>query len=276
MQKKINELNVVARLSESVLGDGFLHYGFWQDGLPEKPSLCALGNAQTDFVDQLISVFPPETKKILDVGSGTGAIAKYLTQYGYELACVCPSETMNTLARQKLPSGYPVYTSKFEEFESTDIFDLCIFAESFHYIDLPTALEKSAKLAQYGVVIFDYFRRESKETSANMESTRGTHAEFLAEVARQNKLHVIRDDDMTQFIIPTFKLLDHLQTNHLAPLLADIRTQMKSKAPIRSWIAEKLIGRRLDRIAQPRDRASKFADTFEYRLIVLEKIRINT
>lgn len=275
MQKKINELNVVARLSESVFGDGFLHYGYWPNGLPDKSSLCALGKAQADFVDQLISVFPPDTKKILDVGSGTGAIAQYLTRHGYEMACVCPSETMNSLARAKLPAGTPVHTTTFEAFESDEVFDLCIFAESFHYIDLQIALAKAARLAQSGVVIFDYFRRETKGKNTDKESTRGTHAEFLAEIARQQKLEVVQDDDMTANIVPTFQLLDYLQAHQVAPLLTDIRAQFKSQAPIRSWIAEKLLGRRLDRIGRPRNRASKFADTFEYRLIVLKKIREN-
>lgn len=272
MQKKVDELNIVARLSESVFGDGFLHYGFWPEGAPKVTSLSALGKAQADFVDQLVSAFPAGTKRILDVGSGTGAIALNLSRRGYEMACVCPSETMNNLARAKLPTGTGVYTTKFEDFETTDTFDLCIFAESFHYIDLQQALAKSAKLAQRGVVIFDYFRREAKTTKAAEQGTRGTHAEFLAELARQNALRVVRDDNMTSFILPTFELLDDLQENHVAPLISDIRTQLKTRAPIRAWIAEKLIGRKLDRLGRARKRASHFADSFEYRLIALEKI----
>lgn len=272
MQKKVDELNIVARLSESVFGHGFLHYGFWPEGAPKVSSLSALGKAQADFVDQLVTAFPSGTKQILDVGSGTGAIALNLSRRGYEMTCICPSETMNNLARAKLPSGTAVYTTKFEDFESTDTFDLCIFAESFHYIDLQQGLAKSAKLAQRGVVIFDYFRRESRVTNAKEQGTRGTHSEFLAELARQNSFRVVRDDNMTAFILPTFELLDDLQENHLAPLISDIRTQMQTRSPIRAWLAEKVLGRHLDRLGRARKRASHFADSFEYRLISLEKI----
>jgi len=273
MQSKAEELNLVARLSESVFGDGFMHYGYWPNGLPIKASLCALGKAQADYVDQLISAFPPDTKRVLDVGSGTGAIALYLSRQGYEMACVCPSDTMNQLARAKLPAGTPVYTTKFEDFDATGVFDICLFAESFHYIDLKTALAKSAKLARHGVVIFDYFRRASKDNKASEQGTRSTHADFLAEVALQNKFRVVRDDDMTECIVPTFQLLDHLQADHAAPLVADVRAQIKTRAPIRAWLAEKIIGRYLDRLGRPRNRASKFADAFEYRLITLEKLQ---
>lgn len=275
MQKKVDELNVVARLSELVFGDGFLHYGFWPRGLPNVVSLSALGKAQADFVDHLVSAFPADTKRILDVGSGTGAIALHLSRYGYAMTCICPSETMNQLARAKLPTKTAVYTRKFEDFDSNEVFDICMFAESFHYIDLQTALIKSAKLSLRGVVIFDYFRRESKDTKAAEQGTRGTHAAFLDALARQNAFRVVRDDDMTAFITPTFQLLDHLQTNHVAPLLSDIRAQVKAHAPIRAWLAEKILGRYLDRLGHPRNRASNFADTFEYRLIALEKILVN-
>lgn len=272
MQKKVDELNLVARLSEIVFGDGFLHYGFWPKGLPKVSSLSALGKAQADFVDQLVSAFPVDTKKILDVGSGTGAIALSLSRLGYEMACICPSETMNKLARAKLPKGTAVHTTKFEDFVSTDEFDLCIFAESFHYINLQQALAKSANLAERGVVIFDYFRRESKATKASEQGTRGTHAEFLAELARQKDFRIVRDDDMTDFILPTFQLLDDLQENQVAPMISEIRAQVKARAPFRAWVAEKVLGRKLDQLGRARNRASHFADSFEYRLIALEKI----
>ena len=68
------------------------------------------------------------------------------------------------------------------------------------------------------------------------------------------------------------QLLDHLQEYQVAPLISDIRAQIKVRAPIRAWVAEKLIGRHLDQLGRARKRASHFADTFEYRLITLEKI----
>ena len=272
MQKKEDELNWVARLSEIVFGDGFLHYGFWPQGLPNVPSLCALGKAQADFVDQLVTAFPENTKKILDVGSGTGAIALNLSRRGYEMACICPSETMNQLARAKLPYGTAVYTTKFEDFETTDTFDLCIFAESFHYINLQQALAKSARLAERGVVIFDYFRRESKTAKASEQGTRGTHVDFLIELAQQSKFRIMQNDDMTDFILPTFKLLDDLQENQVAPLISDIRAQIEARSPLKAWVVERLLGRYLDQLGRARKRAAHFADSFEYRLIALEKI----
>jgi hypothetical protein len=77
---------------------------------------------------------------------------------------------------------------------------------------------------------------------------------------------------MTDFILPTFQLLDDLQENQVAPMISEIRAQVKARAPFRAWVAEKLLGRKLDQLGRARNRASYFADSFEYRLIALEKI----
>lgn len=272
MQDKAGELNLVARLSEAVFGDGFLHYGLWPNGLPSVLSLSTLGQAQVVYVDYLVNAFPKDVRRILDVGSGTGAIALNLSQRGFDMACVCPSEKMNAMALAKLPSGTPVYTTKFENFESKHRFDICIFAESFHYIDLKQALAQAARLAEQGVVIFDYFRRDAKNRGLQENGTRGTHDEFMEELSRQNVFKVTRDDDLTYSILPTFVLLDHLQANHLAPLLSDIRTNMRASSKIKAWLAERMLGRQLDRLGNSRNRANHFAASYEYRLITLERL----
>lgn len=272
MQDKAEELNLVARLSEAVMGDGFMHYGFWPDGLPKTPSLCALGQAQLAYVDRLVQAFPESTTRILDVGSGTGAIALNLTNRGFVMACVSPSERMNLQAKAKLPAETPVHTAKFEEFNGVDTFDICMFAESFHYIELRKALAQAEKLATKGIVIFDYFRRSTHDKSSREYGTRGTHAEFLAEIAKQNVFKVVSDEDMTSNILPTFELLDHLQSKQIAPLISEIRTYLHTRMPIRAWLAEKMLGRALDKIGRPRNRANKFAKSFEYRIISLERI----
>jgi hypothetical protein len=118
------------------------------------------------------------------------------------------------MARAKRPPGTTVHTSTFEAFDSPVRFDLCLFAESFHDIALGPALAQAARYAGRGAVIFDYFRR-----AATGGGTRGTHAEFLAEVARQGAFRIARDAELTAAVLPTFFVLDHLKNAPFGPFL---------------------------------------------------------
>jgi hypothetical protein len=118
-------------------------------------------------------------------------------QRGFALELVCPSEQLNAMARAKRPPGTTVHTSTFEAFDSPVRFDLCLFAESFHYLALGPALAQAARCAGRGAVICDYFRR-----AATGGDTRGTHAEFLNEVARQGAFRIARDEELTAAIPP--------------------------------------------------------------------------
>ena len=184
MKLKSVELDATALMSEVMFGHGYAHYGYFPDGVPEVLSAQAVGAAQQAYLEKIVEAIgtvPGGVSRILDVGSGTGANARALIERGFAVACVSPSAQMNEMARAKLPTGTSVTDAYFESFETEERFDLCLFAESFHYIDLEAALRQAARYAEKGVVIFDYFRRPGRE---HRDGTRGTHAAFVAEVAR--------------------------------------------------------------------------------------------
>lgn len=267
MKDKDFELDFEALLSEVVYGHGFLHYGYFPDGPPETPSAEAFGRAQQAYFDLLAATIPEGTKTILDVGSGTGSNAAALTKLGYALECLCPSEQLNEMARRKLPKTSTVHTTKFEDFETDKRFDLCIFAESFHYIDLASALGQIARYSKNGAVIFDYFRRPGAVSAT--DGTRGTHADFLAEVERQGKLKVVHDEDLTEAIQPTFYIFDHIKNVHLAPFAARFREEFRRTNPVKSFLLERVLRKVLKRIERPSNREEVFAARNEYHLIRL-------
>ncbi|MCC6008019.1 MAG: class I SAM-dependent methyltransferase [Rhodobacteraceae bacterium] len=267
MKFKDTQLDFEALLAEAVFGHGFAHYGYWPEGPPETPSAEALGRAQQAYFDKLAATIPEGIETILDVGSGTGANARALRAMGYRLECLCPSEQLNAMARAKLGEGTPVHDVTFEAFDSPKRFDMCLFAESFHYIALAPALAQAARYAQSHVLIFDYFRRDG----GSGDETRGTHRAFVDEVAHQGVFEIVQDDDLTEAILPTFLVLDHLKNAHFGPFLARLRADLRTAYPLRSRLAEVFLGRAMDRFLRPSRREQTFAARHEYRLILLRR-----
>jgi SAM-dependent methyltransferase len=271
MKLKSVELDLTALMSEVMFGHGYAHYGYFPEGVPEVLSASALGAAQHAYFERMaeaIATVPGGVTRILDVGSGTGANARALIERGFDVACVSPSAQMNEMARAKLPAGTQVTDATFEGFESDTRYDICLFAESFHYIDLSRGLQQAARHAEKGVVIFDYFRRDG---FAHGDGTRCTHAAFLTELARQGVFRVLSDEDLTDAITPTFVIHEYLKNEKIAPFAQRFRAALKAEYPWRSWAMEKLLGRSLDKLGRKSGRAESFAREHEYRLIVLSR-----
>jgi len=272
MKLKSFELEGTALLSEVLFGHGFAHYGYFPDGVPEVLSAQAFGAAQMAYFEKLVEAIgtvPGEVISILDVGSGTGANARALIERGFDVACVSPSVQMNEMARAKLPAGTVVVDAGFEDFDGDRRFDICLFAESFHYIDLESALANAARHATQGAVIFDYFRRDG---FAHDDGTRVTHAAFLAEVERQGQFAILSDEDTTAAITPTFVIHEYLKNEKVAPFVQRFRAELKAAHPWRSWVLERVFGRALDKLGRRTRRAESFAREHEYRLIVMKRV----
>ncbi|MFW5655397.1 MAG: hypothetical protein ACOCYW_07085, partial [Roseicyclus sp.] len=120
-----------------------------------------------------------------------------------------------------------------------------------------------------GVVIFDYFRRAGH---AHSDGTRGTHGDFVAEVARQGAFEILSDEDMTAAITPTFVIHEYLKNEKIAPFVTRLRAEMKKAYPWRAWALEKVLGESLDKLGRRTGRAKRFAAEHEYRLIVMRRL----
>lgn len=269
MNLKDTQLDAEALFSQVVFGHGFAHYGYWPEGKPEVPSLRALGDAQQAYFDLLAETIPAGVESILDVGSGTGSNAAALVRRGYRLECLCPSEQLNQMARTKLGDAVQVHTLRFEDFESERRFDMCLFAESFHYIELEPALRQAARYARSHVLIFDYFRRSSGTYD---DDTRGTHAAFRAKVEELGDFRVILDEDKTDAILPTFYVTDHIKNVHVAPFVGRFEAELRQNHPVYAFFLRRLFGRALKKVQRVSRRYETFGREHEYRLILMEKI----
>ncbi|QKT06003.1 class I SAM-dependent methyltransferase [Gordonia sp. X0973] len=95
--------------------------------------------------------------RVLDVGSGTGILARQLAEAGADVLAVEPDPRMARVARDH---GITVEESTFEEWEDAGRrFDLVTFGQSFHWVDPQRALPKVRTiLAPGGALILTWNR----------------------------------------------------------------------------------------------------------------------
>jgi ubiquinone/menaquinone biosynthesis C-methylase UbiE len=77
---------------------------------------------------------------VLDVGCGTGALARRLVSAGYEVTGVDPSEGMLEVMRERSPGIQAVQASGTELPFDSDHFDLVLSVATFHHIAEPDAV----------------------------------------------------------------------------------------------------------------------------------------
>jgi ubiquinone/menaquinone biosynthesis C-methylase UbiE len=99
---------------------------------------------------------------MLDVGCGTGALARRLASAGYEVTGVDPSEGMLQVMRERSPEIRAVQASGTELPFDSDRFDVVLSVAAFHHIAEPGAvratLGEMARVARPGgrILIWDH------------------------------------------------------------------------------------------------------------------------
>ena len=120
------------------------HFGYWPNG--EKPTVRNFAWAQENHSKLIIDKIRKWTKRILDVGSGSGNLALKLLEAGYGVDCVIPSEYLAAAVQEKLNGRGKTHICKFEDLSSTERYDVIIFSESFQYVNMAASLDKVKKI----------------------------------------------------------------------------------------------------------------------------------
>jgi SAM-dependent methyltransferase len=123
------------------------------------------------YPDQLIDdVLAPRTRRLLDVGAGTGIASMQFVERGADVLAVEPDSRMAAIARTK---GIPVEIATFEQWEPVSRrFDRVVFAASFHWVDPAAALPKIRSILGDGGKLALIWNR--------LRPSRPTRAEFEA------------------------------------------------------------------------------------------------
>ena len=90
----------------------------------------------------------PSEGHILEVGCGTGQATRPFAEHGYYLTCLDIGEQIIAFARQKFQDFYKVTFEQvaFEDYQTTQTFDLVLSATAWHWLPPETAYNKAASI----------------------------------------------------------------------------------------------------------------------------------
>jgi SAM-dependent methyltransferase len=256
-----------------------LHYGLWT-GL--EVTAGNLRAAQDAYTVKLFGYLPEGRLRILDIGGGAGETAKKLLALGHSVEIVVPSPFLAGRCRETA-KGAVVHECRFEDFQGSGPFDLCLFSESFQYIPLAESLPKCAGLLAPGgqVLIADCFRTEAyRGRDAHGPQPGGGHqlAAFEAAVGASD-FAVGAEEDITEAVAPSIDLEQQL-FHVLGHGVTRISGEIHSKRPAAHWALTRIIGlflsrKRRDNLMQRLTGTSRTSDAFRrynrYQIIRLQR-----
>ena len=255
-----------------------LHYGLW-DGLDVTAG--NLRAAQDAYSEKLFGYLSEGKLRILDIGGGAGETAAKLLARGHSVDIVVPSELMAERCRANAPAAR-VHQCKFEDFQTDDTFDLCLFSESFQYIPLDTGLSKAlSHLNENGeVLIADCFRSSAFLGTGMRSVTGGGHpiGAFREELARQ-PLDVLAEEDITASVAPSIDLEQGF-FNVLGHAVTRVDQELEVARPKSRWLLHRVLRallneRRRTRLHQRLNEQTRNSETFsrfnEYRIFRLKR-----
>lgn len=248
----------------------YLHFGYWEKGVELK--FANMKNAQRRYVDELFKLIPDDVGTMLDVGCGSGEMAKELTGKGYKVDAVCPPSILSSYAKEKISDNSDLFECKFEELEVDRQYDLIYFSESFQFVGLKQAFEQCRRYGKKYILIADVFRKDMPEKGP----IGGGHKyhEFLA-CQKEFNLTELKSVDITEYVAPGFDLEADAIQNFIKPMLKvfDRIIAIKDSILIKSLLFanRKKLRRIKERYLDTTERNSKnFLKYKTYRFILLQ------
>ncbi|MGF1938331.1 MAG: class I SAM-dependent methyltransferase [Nostoc sp. ChiQUE02] len=205
----------------------YLHYGYWEPLLTygEELTLTRLRVAQESYAAKLFSFIPEGTKTVLDVGCGIGGNAAYLCDRGFSVEGLAPDVLQQERFIQNTNGQVPFYLTRFEDFHSSNSYDLVLLSESSQYIAVDDLAQGAAcLLSNGGYLLVADMMRSNAEYREGIFSNCHIATELQATLV-QAGFKLIKTEDISTHIVPTIDLcVDNFRTFGLTTVkyIADV------------------------------------------------------
>jgi len=254
------------------VGANDLHYGYWVEGI--EPIVRNLPRAQEEYCRFLLEHIPADAKRILDVGCGAGGVASKLVARGHQVDCVSPSGFLNSQAKALLGDRVRMFESKYEDFTTTETYDVVLFCESFQYIKMERGFENAISHLRSGgqLIICDFFRLPSESHSP---ISGGHRLDEFQEVIARYPLRLVEEIDITAKTAPTFTVIDLAFTEVLQPIWKEVDEAFLATHPYLFKLSNWFFRKKLDKVKNKYFTHERSAENFQkfktYRLMRFER-----
>jgi 2-polyprenyl-3-methyl-5-hydroxy-6-metoxy-1,4-benzoquinol methylase len=249
-----------------------LHYGYWSNGL--KVDIMNVHIAQENYANFLLSHIPESAKKILDVGCGTGQIAKKLIVMGHKVDCVSPSHFLVGQTRELLGDSSHVFECSYEQLQTENRYDVILFSESFQYINIEEGIKKTVKLLKPDgyMLICDIFR---KKTLAKSNISGGHPLEVFRNTVSGYPLRLIKDLDITEETSHSIDVLNDTFKKAVHPTIILTQQLLENRYPFASKVIKLVYRKKISKIEKKYFNGEKTGENFRkfksYRLLLYKK-----
>ena len=221
-----------------------LHFGYWPNDL--EVTIDNLKKSQDYHSEKIIAAIPDGVNTILDVGSGSGGLAKKLVNNNYQVECVSPSNYLSDAIEDKLKNNVKIHRTTFEKLKIEKSYDLVLFSESFQYVSIKDSLIKIPLLLNENgkLLICDFFRQPGTGT----KPLGGGHDwNVFQDNLKNHSFTNLIDIDITTETARTYDLINILVKDVAAPVRDLSSNYLSSQYPkgmkFLKWYFEKKISR---------------------------------
>lgn len=249
-----------------------LHYGYWTNDLEVK--VANLYAAQENYAKFLISHIPEGAHTILDVGCGTGQLAKTLIDMGYQVDCVSPSHFFTEQARGLLGNESHIFECLYEQVETENLYDVILFSESFQYVDIEETLRQTVGFLNRDgyMLICDFFK---KDTPWKSTISGGHPLKKFYDIVSKYPLRLIKDLDITKQTSPNIDIMDDAFQKAVQPSVILALQLLDNRHPFTSKFLKWVYKKKINKIKRKYFDGEKTGENFKkfksYRLLLYKK-----
>ncbi|RUT04344.1 hypothetical protein DSM106972_045720 [Dulcicalothrix desertica PCC 7102] len=193
----------------------FLHYGYWESPpvANQELTISQLRIAQEAYSNKLLSFIPEGVNSILDVGCGIGGNASYLLERGFTVEGLAPDGLQEEMFLKQTNCKAPFHLTKFEDFKTTNSYNLILLSESSQYIAASDIAQCASRLLSSDgyLLLADMLRVDDKYNEGIFSNCHVVTE--LNTALGQAGFELVKTEDISSKITPTIDLcIDNFRT----------------------------------------------------------------